>query len=386
MRGVHGRLRFIPDAVVLLVVGSVFPHVAIGATANAGPLLQAVLAKHAVVPAVYGGVVDHGRLIALGAAGLRKAGATVRAAPTDTVYLTDDTKPMTALLIGQLIAARQLAVTDTVGGLFPELRNTFNATAAKTTVADLLQDRAGLPKDVDWNALDQTRLPLPQQRRQVVRQALAVEPASSSTKAMVFSNVGYVILGAIVERRTGTPWEEAITTRVFRPLGMTSAGFGIPGAPWSTAQPWGHHVTAGQPTPTQEGEAPVIGPAGRVHCTIADWSRFAAVFCRQPGDHVPPLLDAQTIGEITAPPPGGTYAGGWFTQDAPWAGGTQMDLMGYNENWYASVRVAPGRGIAVLTVANCGGDEAKAACLDASDALIRQYVPAVTATPGLPPR
>ena len=57
---------------------------------------------------------------------------------------------------------------------------------------------------------------------------------------MIYSNQGYAIVGAMLEKLTGTPWETLITERLFKPLHMDSAGFGPPGTIGAVDQPWGH--------------------------------------------------------------------------------------------------------------------------------------------------
>ena len=85
----------------------------------------------------------------------------------------------------------------------------------------------------------------------------------------LYSNLGYIIAAAVVERTTGKPWEKVIAEEVFQPLKMTSADFGGTGTPGKIDQPW-PHTQDGAPT-GENGPAmdnpPVMGSAGRIHCT-----------------------------------------------------------------------------------------------------------------------
>ena len=56
--------------------------------------------------------------------------------------------------------------------------------------------------------------------------------------------------------------EDLITTELFKPLGMTTAGFGPPGTPGKIDQPWGHIIKNGRFEPSQFDNPPVMGPAG----------------------------------------------------------------------------------------------------------------------------
>ena len=335
--------------------------------------LRQILAKHTMVPALWGATVDHGRLTALGVAGFRKLGEDEPAATGDQIHLGSDTKAMTATLVGQLVQAKQLNWSDTMGSLFPDLRPTMNGAMVAVTVNNLLQHTAGLPHDLNWHAIDDTGRPLVQQRLIAVRLALGAQPLSPPGQKYAYSNVGFVILGAIVERKTGHPWEDEIATRLFKPLGMTTAGFGFPGTVGDTDQPWGHRVANGKLTPIQSDNPAVMSPAGRVHCDMADWARFVSQFCRTPTDAAPPLLDADTLAQLTKPAAGGSYAGGWNLCRRPWAGGCTLTHTGSNTMWYCVAWVAPNRGFAVLAAANAAGDDAAAACDEVASTLIRLH-------------
>ncbi len=335
-------------------------------------LLRPILSKHPGVPAVFGLLWGDGRVRSLGATGVRKAGSSVPVSSADLIHLGSDTKAMTALLVGQLVQAGQLAWTDRMGAIFPELRPSMAPGLADVTVVQLLQHTAGLAPNLDWRALARTGKPVAEQRQMAVRQALTVPPLSPPGTRFLYSNTDYVLLGAIIERKTGRPWEGVITDRVFRPLGMTSAGFGPPGAADSTDQPWGHVTANGRVTPVWSDNPPVMAPAGEVHCDMADWAKFVGLYCRPPGEGGPSLLGPPMLAQLTTPAAGGRYAGGWIVVDRGSRGGRALSHDGSNTMWYCRAWVFPRDGYAVLAAANSGTPDAAAACGDVCDALIQQ--------------
>jgi CubicO group peptidase (beta-lactamase class C family) len=111
-----------------------------------------------------------------------------------------------------------------------------------------------------------------------LKAASAAKLDSEPGTKYLYSNLGYVIAGAIAEKAADASWEELITRALFEPLGMESAGFGGAGTPGQIDEPWGH-TADGRPVTENGPEAdnpPVMGPAGRVQCTIADWAKFVA--------------------------------------------------------------------------------------------------------------
>jgi len=175
----------------------------------------------------------------------------------------------------------------------------------------------------------------------------------------------------MAEQVTGTSWEEMMSSAVFDPLGMTSAGFGGVGTPGEVDQPWGHGAN-GKPV-NGNGPAvdnpPVLGPAGRVHCKLEDWAKFVADQLRGArGDSA--LLKPETYRVLHTPPFGGNYALGWSVSDREWGGGKVLSHAGSNMMNYALIWMAPLHDFAVLVVTNQGGPAAERGCDQAAGALI----------------
>ena len=153
---------------------------------------------------------------------------------------------------------------------------------------------------------------------------------------------------------------------------MKSAGFGPPGTIGKVDEPWGHVLENNTLKPLQQDNAPVMGPAGRVHCTISDWAKFVALFL-QPHAGTPLLLNAEIQRQLITPTPGMDYAGGWLTANRSWGGGAVLTHAGSNTMWYCVAWVAPKKDFAVLAAANLGGDDASQACDEAAAALIQVH-------------
>jgi CubicO group peptidase (beta-lactamase class C family) len=312
------------------------------------------LAEEYHLPGVVGAIIHGDDLVALGSVGIRKIGNPAPFQETDIIHLGSDTKAMTAILIGQLIDKKQLTIHATMAELFPELVGQMNAEMAKITVRNLLTHTAGLPHDLDWWAINGTHLPMMAQRRQAVEKALSAEPATPIGK-FSYSNISFVILGAIVESKTGQQWEKVMEREIFHPLHMTTAGFGIPGIRGKVDQPWGHVMENGKLNANQIDNAPVMAPAGEVHCSITDWAKFVAEAMHGAQGH-PTLVSPETFKELTRPIAGQDYAGGWIVTQRPWAGGLAMTHAGSNTTWYCNVWIAPKKNFAVLIATNDGAE------------------------------
>lgn len=337
--------------------------------ADLAPVLRPILEKHNEMPGLVGAIVDGDRVTAIGAVGVRKAGAPERFRADDLIHLGSDTKAMTATLIGKLIENKRLGFETPMAQIFVALRPEMNREMAKVTVRQLLEHTAGLPHDIDWWKIDGTKKPLRDQRHMAVVEALAKAPLHPPGSKYQYSNVGYVILGAIIERLHDKPWEEVIESQLFKPLGMTTAGFGPPGTKGKIDQPWGHTLKDGKPSPIQADNAAVMSPAGRVHCSISDWAKFVSLYI-QPDVQKKRILSPKTIDELITPSEGQEYAGGWSITKRPWAGGLTLTHAGSNTMWFCVAWVAPKKHFAVLVATNVAGDDPEKACDEAAAALI----------------
>ncbi len=324
------------------------------------------------VPAIAAALITGKGLVVAGVVGTRKQGTSIAATLEDKWHLGSDTKAMTATLVAKLVEKGQLKWDSTVAEVFPDLAPGFDAEARTITVLQLLSHRSGLrpnPFLLFYAGLDGTK-----ERLRLVKDELRNAPGHKPGTHYEYSNLGYCIAGAIAEKITGKTWEQAMRDEVFKPLGMRSVGFGGTGTPGRLDQPWGHDAQ-GQPVITNGpgmDNPPVLGPAGRVHCTIQDWARFIADQLRGARAEAA-LLAAASYQKLHTPLFGGEYALGWLVVEREWGGGTVLNHGGDNTMNCANVWVAPKRDFAVLVCVNQSGKTAFEASDEAVGALIKLH-------------
>lgn len=122
-----------------------------------------------------------------------------------------------------------------------------------------------------------------------------------------YSNLGYALLGAVVERLRGEPWGEVLRREVLAPLGMTRTS-PTPRAPHATG--WAVHPWADVLLPEPAQDTGLMGPAGQLWSTASDLGRWAAFLLA--GDER--VLSAGTLAEMSVPagpPQGGEWDRGY---------------------------------------------------------------------------
>lgn len=364
----HGSVTL--SAVLWFVVFPLFGQTPTG-DKRVNDLLEPIRQKHQL-PALAGAIVTGRGLEALGAVGVRKAGTDVAVTGDDQWHIGSDTKAMTAALVASLVEQGKLKWETTIEEAFPDLAPSLPTALTKMTLLHLLSHRAGLPANLPlgWHSVPRV-LPIREQRQAATKMGLKAKLESEPGAKFGYSNLGYVIVGAIAEKFADVSWEDLITKIIFQPLGMKSAGFGGVGTPGEIDQPWGH-TADGKPVGNNGPDVdnpPVLGPAGRVHCTLSDWAKFIADQLRGArGEKA--LLRAESYQRLHTPPFGGDYALGWLVTERDWGGGTVLTHAGSNTMNFAVVWMAPKRDFAVLVVTNQGGDAAAKACDEAAAALI----------------
>jgi CubicO group peptidase (beta-lactamase class C family) len=268
---------------------------------------------------------------------------------------------MAAALYARLVERGDAEWGAHLPALFSDLAGVIDPGWSAITIDDLFVSQAGLPPNLgraEMRAAWRDTRPIVDQRTEVAASALAGPPRRPGR--FVYSNLGYIVIGAAIERITGGPFESALTTHVLEPLGITSAGFGPP------PDLWGHGgrmlalgplglFDLGRGAPADPGRAEsdnpaVMSPAGRLHLTLPDWGRFQRVFIGQADGFLRP----KAIERLLTPAAGRGYrhALGW----APVRGMPEASFgqQGSNTYWVATALIDRDRSRTALLVCNEG--------------------------------
>lgn len=307
------------------------------------------------------------RSVRVAAAGVRKVGDKTAMKAQDLCHLGSCTKAMTATMIACVIKDTKLEWESTIADILPDIAKNAHEDYRKVTVRQLVNHTAGLPKDSRHMFGMSNKVSRTRNRRILFTKVLAEKPKSKPGEKYVYSNLGFMLAALMAETVTDSSWRELMRKHLFQPLAMKSAGFGFPGKKDKVDQPWGHTSLFGLAKPIQHDNPEVLGPAGRVHCSVADWARFASLHI----GHIPDGMKL-TKGDLKEmlKDPVSNYSGGWIHVERPWAGGKARMHNGSNTMWYALIWVAPEIDQAFLAVTNTGKAAAFQACDSAISAMI----------------
>ena len=242
--------------------------------------------------------------------------------PSTAFDLASLTKPMaTGLVAMRLLSAGRLALHAPAVRWLPALPPAI-------TVAHLLGHASGLPCHQPYYerlwAGDLAGADGP--RAALVAMAASTAPVTAPGAAAVYSDLGYIVLGAVLERAGDAPLED-LTTTAHRDLGLLATGFvDLRGArrpgrfaspPVATERDARRGLVAGEVHDENcHASGGVAGHAG-LFAPLADVARFAALMATGPRTGVAGV-DARVIARCftTAAAPATSWRLGWDTPSA----------------------------------------------------------------------
>lgn len=304
-----------------------------------------------------------------------------KATPQTRYHIWSVTKLATALTILKLAEDQELDLDLPVAEILPWL-DLAGAMENRITTRDLLQHTSGLQDTVpavfgwlqyDDNLPDQTvflRQKMPDYRD------LCFEPGNGRS----YSNLGYMLLGAIIEAQTGQAYEEAVFERVLERAGMASSGF-VFGEPQTANEALGSHPLVHFFTPfllyfsdlkdlVRERDGWIwwlnrvyikaTPPTGLI-VSARDAARLGVVTMIKG-----PVLQSDDTVRLMITPDPENFSLGWFERDAAaqWS-----QHRGGGPGFAAVVRVYPAQGLSIAVLAS-GTD---APVVDIADVVARSF-------------
>jgi N-acyl-D-amino-acid deacylase len=304
------------------------------------------------VPACSLAVGRKGRLVYARGFGFADAARTRPVSPESLFRIASVSKPITAVAVLQLVQTKKVALDDPV--LKYVKAEVKDRRWQKVTVRHCLQHRAGMDRGVSGDPIGKVqqiarelKVSYPVPAADVMRWTMGRPLDHDPGEKYAYSNVGYLILGRVIEAASGEKYETYVKRAVLAPAGVTRMEIGHaqpslrPRAEVSYLDRNGRKSpclfppNAGEMVPTVDGGMNVEGfeAHGGWIASAADLVRFAGSFDRPEG---PALLNRESVAAMFARPAGNAdavwYGYGWQVRTAgpggagrnTWHGGLLM--------------------------------------------------------------
>jgi len=272
----------------------------------------------------------------------------------DTLFqLGSVSKVVTATAVVALVARGMLSLDDLVGPLLPSVD--FGGAERSLTVEHLLSHRGGWQGD--WSLFNAPASHDTSSLATLVSRARDVPRHSPPGGPVSYDNFGYCVAGALVEALTGEPFDRAVRSLVFEPLGMTNSVYWADHAIWKRVALGhacgGRSLAAGsEPWADRFPTRRALWPQGGVVASLADTVKLASYFATNQDDGpLSPALAAE-MQKPRGPSGGqGTHVGlGWHIRCA--SGEPVLTHTGAAQGSFARVLVVPGRASAMAVLTN----------------------------------
>ena len=264
--------------------------------------------------------------------------------PASLFRLASVSKPLTAAAVMRLVQDARLELAAKVGDLLaltPPAGGTADPRLAEVTVRQLLQHLGGFdgigdfdPMFNDFAISAEMGAPLPVSQANIITsasgRALKYDPGTT----YAYSNYGYCLLGRLIEKVTGRPYQDYVKDALFRPLAVSQPALGRTLAAQRRSNEVKYHSQYTSTSVFDNSFAEVPAPYGGWNlenmdahggwlASAVDLARFAASF---DDPAACPILNAASIAAMFALPeniapedytPGDFYyACGWMVRDA----------------------------------------------------------------------
>jgi len=242
------------------------------------------------VPGVALAVIANGKVKVLQAYGVKKVNGN-DPINTDTLFRLASVSKTIGSTAGALLVRDGLVSWDTpVTTVLPDVEFKDPRYGNQLTIRNILSQSTGLPTHTNDNYIEEG-LPFDE----VVRRLRYVNFVCPPGKCYAYQNVTYSLISNIIQKKTGKTYEQYVQEKVFNPLGMHTASFGMLGLKANNNYALPHVMTrSGWYTETITENYYRINPAAGANASITDMSHWVLA---QMG-HNPEVLSPSTLNTL----------------------------------------------------------------------------------------
>ncbi len=218
-------------------------------------------------------IVKDDKVIYLKGLGVKDFERKLPVTPDTLFAIGSASKAFTALASVMSADEGKLSLEDSPKKFLPYFKLRDADADAKITIRDLLSHRSGL------NRTDLAMVTNLLNREELIRVAGMAKPTAKLGEKFQYQNVMYAAAGEVVAKAQNSTWDEVITNRIFKPLGMKATDTTVAAMQQSPDYSLGYeyNATTKQTRRLPMREIPASAPAGAINSNardMAEWLRF----------------------------------------------------------------------------------------------------------------
>ena len=243
-------------------------------------------------------IVKDGKVVLSKGYGLRDLKTNLPVTEQTLFPIASITKSFTVATLGTLASEGKLDWDKPVREYLPDFRLSDDVLTARVTPRDLVTHRTGLPRhDATWYRSDLTR-------EEMYSRLRYLEPNRDLRREFQYNNLMFMTAGYMAGKLAGSTWEDAVSTRIFKPLGMTSSNFDF-GASFKSAGDVAHPYRkddneVAHEAPIYPGD-PALGPAGAIVSNLSDMTQYLLMYLNHGKHGDQQIISQADIRQMTTP-------------------------------------------------------------------------------------
>lgn len=324
------------------------------------------------VPGLAVAVVKDGQVVYAKGFGYRDVKKELKVTPDTLFAIGSCSKAFTATALAILADEKKLDWDKSVRDYLPDFRLQDAYATAHLRPRDLVTHQSGLPRhDLVWYGS-------PLSRKELFDRLRHLEPSKPLHAKFQYNNLMFMTAGVLIERISGSTWEEFVRRRILDPLGMKTSNFSVNDLqkPSDFSLPYQEEKGAVKEIPFRHIDA--IGPAGSINSSVNEMTRWLLVQLGKGKFEGRQVISEKSLGEVHTPQivAGGdlkydesfysSYAMGWGVTS--YRGHPALSHGGGIDGFTSAVRFLPKDQLGVVVLTN---SSSPASGLIASNAIDR---------------
>jgi len=205
------------------------------------------------------------------------------------------TKSFTASLLGILENQNQLSLKDKPSLYIPKLQFYNDKMDNLITIEDLLCHKSGI------GGVDGTCVFFSADKRENLMPRLKyLKPNGAIKDSWIYSNLGYIIAGTIIEKTTNESWEKNVEDKIFKPLHMNSSSSSITEMLKAKDYSFGYGLSNNQTKKVLFAELNNDKPGGAINSTTNDMANWMITWLNNGTFQTNEILPKNYIQEATS--------------------------------------------------------------------------------------
>jgi N-acyl-D-amino-acid deacylase len=279
-----------------------------------------IMDRHGIPGAAFA-VARDGKLLLAKGYGWANVTTGAAAEPTTLFGLASLSKPVTAVATLKLVEQGKLGLDDAVFGILRDVQAPAGARVdprlADVTVRQCLNHSGGWDRGVKGDPVNWEpqicrayRVRAPLSPRQFIEFMLSRSLDFKPGTEQKYSNVGFVILGEVIAKVSGQPYDRYVIDNVLKPMGITRAGLHAFDGKYMVGE--AVRCLAGTLVALPAMLLPMINAAGGWSASVVDMARFLTNLDGSRGEPVLGEKTRQLMIEQPADPLKPRENGTWF--------------------------------------------------------------------------